>query len=120
MNWHTEIIDTVGEHLIRQGRKSQGPATRGPGSRCLLRNPKGLTCAVGCLIPDALYEGWMENTTIDELLWRASLRDHFTKRFNVPEGCWPDAVDLLCKLQEMHDHMEPGEWPQVIEEIGDE
>lgn len=52
-----EIFDTVVNHLINQKQKS---VKEGNKTNCLYRGPNGLKCAVGCLIPDDVYEEYME------------------------------------------------------------
>jgi hypothetical protein len=82
-----DIFDTVAIHLIKQGKKSADA-----NGDCLYRSPEGLKCAVGCLIPDEVYDPEMEERVISRLL-----------------GCydslnflWP-YYDLLNDLQRTHD-----------------
>lgn len=53
------IFDRVVSHLAKQGR----PAYHSQGG-CLYRTPEGLSCAVGCLIPDSVYKFSMEGMSI--------------------------------------------------------
>jgi hypothetical protein len=58
-----EIFDTVALHLIKQGKKSVNDI-----GRCLYRSPEGLKCAIGCLIPDEVYQRSMEGHGVSRLL----------------------------------------------------
>lgn len=49
-----EIFDTVTKHLFAQGMQSVDISV------CLFRGPNGTKYAVGCLIPDELYDPKME------------------------------------------------------------
>lgn len=50
------IFDKVATHLFTQGVQSKSPTNR----KCLYRGPNNTSCAVGCLIPDELYEPEMD------------------------------------------------------------
>lgn len=54
-----ETYDTIVAHLRKQGRK----ATDDHGM-CCYRADDGLKCAVGCLIPDDLYDEGMEAMSV--------------------------------------------------------
>ncbi len=87
-----ETFDTVYKHLVTQGRPSIKE------DQCLYRGPKNRTCAVGCLIPDELYDPKMEACGINNLIERGfDLPNYFTKQ-----------KTLLERLQAVHD--EPGFW----------
>lgn len=49
-----EVFDKVVEHLVAQGQPAR------EGFKCFYRGPNGTKCAVGCLIPDELYDEAME------------------------------------------------------------
>jgi len=53
-----ELFDRVATHLLMQGRRAM---RGGMGSDyCAYRSPDGLTCAIGCLIPDERYDPELE------------------------------------------------------------
>lgn len=89
-----EIFNRVARHLLDQGERS---ATDGG---CLYRGPRGLSCAVGCLLTDADYQPNMEGEAFNAIvrLWLG--KDH------------PLAAhtDLLCELQGIHDSGDPKQW----------
>lgn len=55
-----DVFDRVAVHLVEQGQ----PATDDIG-RCAYRGMGGMSCAVGCLIPDARYHPDIESLTAD-------------------------------------------------------
>ena len=57
-----KIFDKVLQHFRMQGRKSSS------GAICLYRGPRGLQCAIGCLIPDELYKLDMEGRNVATVL----------------------------------------------------
>lgn len=50
-----QVINQVAEHLAQQREQAMSRDT------CTYRSPSGLKCAVGCLIPDELYDKVFEN-----------------------------------------------------------
>lgn len=90
-----EIFDKVSRHLLTQGEQSVSE----DGGKCRYRSPSGLSCAVGCLLPDDVA------STCDEL--RASGIDNLIGRGLVASYC----RDLLVDLQWMHDKKSPVVWP---------
>lgn len=90
-----ETFDTVVEHLRQQGR----PAWDRGGTACLYRTSQGLKCAVGCLIPDELYEARFEGVSLtNQKVLQHILRD------------LGHDVNLLIELQMIHDGMHSSNW----------
>lgn len=91
-----EAFDQVVAHLRKQGR----PAIAN--SCCRYRTFTGLTCAIGCLIPDAIYAETLEGNSIDSIICDMTdgTADAVRELF--------DAVDLelLDRLQAIHDDSE--------------
>lgn len=84
-----EIFNKVAAHLLKQGR----PARNSEDS-CRYRTESGLSCAVGCLIPDRLYSPSFEGASapkVIKLLYDAGLAD------------WREHRQLLQELQWVHD-----------------
>lgn len=57
MNTMQQEFDIIVKHLYKQGRPSRNSA----GIACKYRNEEGLSCAVGCRIPNSRYNKNMEN-----------------------------------------------------------
>jgi hypothetical protein len=86
-----EVFDIVVNHLGTQRR----PAYNRNGiSGCMYRAPSGLSCAVGALIPDNLYDPEFEGDKADCVI---------QKLFNKDLADWREHKGLLLALQEVHD-----------------
>lgn len=91
-----EIFDKVVRHLIAQGEQAVDPAT----GRCQYRAPGGLKCAIGCLIPDELYEPEMDG----EMALSASDVLESYPELAGAIGSYSEALgDMLNSLQRVHD-----------------
>lgn len=90
-----EVFDKVAVHLLTQNRRSM-KAVPWVGldavMTCAYRGDEALMCAAGCLIPDAMYHGGMENLTV------YALQGEFMQA-----GVGPEALELLTELQRIHD-----------------
>ena len=53
-----QIFNKVAKHLLKQGRRARD------GNGCAYRGENGTKCAVGCLIPDALYDDRLEGSSV--------------------------------------------------------
>jgi hypothetical protein len=84
-----EIFNFVVKHLIEQGR----PSVDGRGN-CVYRSPEGSMCAVGCLIPDEIYDESMESQSIYDLVT--------IQNRNFPDYI-ADQISILDRLQTCHD-----------------
>ena len=88
-----EAFTTAARHLLTQKERSllSGAWIY---VRCAYRGDSGKKCAIGCLIPDTLYDFNMEGTAIGDLLLDrnavSELLDHVDR-------------SLLVKLQRLHD-----------------
>lgn len=88
-----KTYDTVKAHLLKQGERSVGP-----GDMCMYRGPNGLKCAIGCLIPDELYDPKMEYVgSIDRVLERFFMLEGFLEVENAEDE------RFLTALQQAHD-----------------
>lgn len=112
-------------HLLTQKRKS---ARRNPtGWSCLYRGPAGLKCAVGCLIPDELYDEDFEHTSavrrpvLDVVLrglgvkiFDSELQDYILANRSGDLGRF---VYFLDALQAVHDRHAPEEWETCLNRL---
>lgn len=97
-----EAFDIVVKHLLTQKVQSYNF-----GAGCRYRGVEGRKCAVGILIPDDVYKPEMENTRIDVLMQRPEKWGlEYLKDVN---------LDLLCRLQNVHDYEEEEMWAQALE-----
>ena len=88
------IFDTVVNHLAAQGTQSMsgGDPDTNREAGCAYRGDNGTKCAVGCLIPDDMYNPKMENATVVSLAQRKELPAELYEH-----------VDMLSDLQYAHD-----------------
>lgn len=87
-----EVFDKVYKHLVSQGKRSK----IWDGLNCAYRGANGLTCSIGCLIPDADYSPDIEGHVVaNAIALSSALHNLFT-------GV---QVDLLSKLQWAHDDL---------------
>ena len=88
-----EVFNKVLAHLRKQGRAAMDDE-----STCVYRAPNGTSCAVGCLLPDNLYDPRIEGESVDALVWTRAgdfpAIAAFLERFD---------IDLLIDLQIAHD-----------------
>jgi len=84
-----EIFNKVMTHLFAQGEPAKNEH-----DECAYRGLDGKQCAVGCLIPDELYDKKMEGWEVTEVFYRfPNVRDYLGK----------DNIFLLTVLQALHD-----------------
>lgn len=85
-------FDTVARGLLAQGKKSVEE-----GGICVYRGAGGTKCAIGFLIPDALYKPELENNTVEEL------------QEAMPE-VFPYSIWFYLELRVIHDIYSPEVW----------
>jgi hypothetical protein len=113
-----EAFETVAKHLLAQGRRSQlSPEqveavtlTKGyaPSSTCVYRGEDGAKCAVGCLIPDEVYDKNMEDKSVSLIAASGPLKDLFKEL----------DMTLLGRLQRLHDMGTVDSWRGQLIVIG--
>ena len=110
-----EVFLKVARHLINQKEASVNRI--GPKSEviyeCRYRTDKGLSCAVGCLINDEHYsEERLEGQNIDRPTVRAAVARSLGTTLS------PSDIELLCRLQGLHDTLVPEEWEEALIDMG--
>ena len=102
-----EIFYKVEKHLLKQNEQAKVR------NMCKYRTDSGLSCAIGCLIPDGMYSSKIEGGDITDLP-----ADILTYLIGVQytEG-WSEKLHLLEKLQGMHDNHPSGMWPLSLAAI---
>ncbi len=99
-----EIFDKVKTHLLTQNRKSYDDY-----KGCSYRGPNGTMCAVGCLIPDNVYNEDMEG---------GDVYSHNVQPYLETLGlASPSALRLLRDLQNLHDSVDCEDWPARLDVI---
>ena len=97
-----EVFDKVVNHLLEQKYQASYEGA------CVYRAPDGASCAVGCLIPDELYDEEMEGSSLhlpdDKLVAALEELDLWQHR------------KLLKDLQEVHDSV-PEEYKFRLEDF---
>jgi hypothetical protein len=103
-----EVFTISATHLLRQNAKSMA-ILKGDGSpSCAYRGDDGMMCAVGCLIPDELYDPSLEGKTADSLIVSDALGNAGIV-FAVLDGSDP-MCKLLGALQSIHDSCDSLFW----------
>lgn len=93
------VFNQVATHLLTQNKQSLSHKRAGFDA-CRYRGPRGLKCALGCLIADGEYKRSFEGEAWDGLVDAAKV---------------PSAhLDLLTALQEVHDESLPEEWREKL------
>lgn len=105
-----EAFEAVYKHLLTQMERSSVPNQTCIGSEsCKYRGPRGLKCAIGCLIPDELYDPSIEGVSADDLSDRG-----FRPLFSGVNTA------LLQRLQDVHDDNEPGSWRGALVDVAEQ
>lgn len=103
-----EIFDKVVTHL----RQQKVRATQWPGSiTCYYRTSQGLKCAVGCLIPDELYNPSFEGCSVGKA-WSQRGLDVVLRNIGIDDS----QVEFLRDLQSIHD-TDIANWEDDLEEL---
>jgi hypothetical protein len=102
-----EVFDRVAEHLLTQKQKAKD------GLMCKYRTEDGRKCAIGCLIPDDLYEERWEGLSLSP--GEREEREKDSTDFAVMlaknvTGCY----SLLRALQYCHDKSYVEDWPNKL------
>lgn len=109
-----QLFDKIVMHLLTQGK----PATIL--GACYYRTSAGLSCAIGCLIPNNLYRLELENTSIHGVISMLEKPDMYTQE-ELDEfkaiGITPENAGLLSLLQDTHDAVPPESWFNQLQYI---
>ncbi len=115
------VFNTVAEHLLAQNEQSLNKA-----GECSYRGHYGRKCAVGCLITDDAYDRRMEGTSVtNQILHEICntqqsqlLKEALYNSGVIPEGYLD--IDLLHRLQEVHDDCPPHQWEDLLTVLASE
>lgn len=112
-----EIFDTVLSHMRKQKVKSSDVKNE-YFNNCLYRDSKGNKCAIGCLIPDELYDPKMDESSATHNKDGTGVSENklvqkvLKKHLNIDIE---DSMNLLMYLQTIHDKIAV-EWSSEEEE----
>ena len=98
---HQEILDKVAMNLAIQGEVSFMLNRDGETKTCAYRGVGSLTCSVGGLMPDSLYDPIMEGESVCDIYGYPEVEEFFGEHNQ----------DLLTCIQDIHD----GEYGQPKE-----
>ena len=100
-----EIFDTVLAHL-----REQGEASTNRSGECRYRGEGGTSCAVGCLIPDELYDPMIEGLVLEQIVadcvpdcYRSRAHELLPIMDRIRERLGAEHLQLLEELQGAHD-----------------
>lgn len=97
-----EIFDECKAHLLKQNKQSKDPNS----GRCLYRGPNGLKCAAGIFIKDEDYKREFEGKPFR---WYTICGGS--------KGLKVDKMELVWKLQIIHDDYKPVDWLKKLDEL---
>lgn len=104
-----EIFDKVVTHLLTQNKRS----TAFSGS-CQYRGQNGAMCAVGCLITDEVYDSKFEGWNIRDADIKNALELSGVPVEQSHQYGYGSLFLLLEGLQNIHDTIEPCDWPEEL------
>lgn len=108
-----QVFDFIKNHLLKQGKAAKMRLSgNAPIDGCVYRTPEGLSCAVGCMVPDEAVSkmndlGLNEGTGFDDLIY--GMQWDFPKDDKV--------ADLLADIQELHDTISPEYWDHDLDNL---
>lgn len=101
-----DIFTQACTHLLTQNAKSKRRMFSGA-LNCAYRGENGFKCAVGCFISDEEYKPSMDECAISNVI-ALSTRPDF------PSGVSEVKINLLTKLQKIHDCEEVSNWIEAL------
>ena len=110
------IFNQVAEHLLTQNAQSFAVANS---RNCAYRGTGGRKCAVGCLITDEHYHPSIEGCSSTSSGVASRVLASIDPSDTLQEEQY-EIQSLLRRLQTMHDHYAPTEWPKRLGRIATE
>jgi hypothetical protein len=103
-----QLFDVMCAGLLKQNARS----TAFDGLRCQYRGDRGTKCAIGMLIPDAIYDRNLEFMGVKDLCERIGRTPEGARAANVLRAHLP----LLMRMQDIHDSALPCDWRSAMRE----
>ncbi|WP_233866758.1 hypothetical protein [Paraburkholderia adhaesiva] len=110
-----EVFNHVSWHLLAQGQRCTKGATR----VCFFRNALGQECAVGAVIPEALYHPAMEGKNVAALMLLLTERPFDSGGYEVLRMFLCAHATLLMRLMQVHDEVTPVMWPEALVDVAE-
>ena len=101
-----KIFTKVAKHLLKQNAKSRKTNDGIPSGYCAYRGYNGMTCAIGCIIPDEAYELRFEGEGV------RGLPETLFKAMKVSYDY--NSLIFLRELQHIHDLAPVSNWPEKL------
>ena len=105
-----KIFYKVQKHLLKQYEKSESKY-----AGCQYRSDNGLSCAVGCLMTDDIYDSSFEGNNMEDI-WMAGW-EALTPIVGVDYELRLLKLNLLYRLQLVHDNEPVEHWASNLAEI---
>jgi hypothetical protein len=106
-----EVFNKVKQHLLTQNKRS---VVYIKGDTCLYRGDNGMSCAIGILIPDEIYNRHMEGNDVYELLQSFPVIALHLDLNGLED------TEFLSELQNIHDHNSPEKWPTLLQKSAED
>ena len=103
-----QIINKVENHLLKQNAKSLNSE-----ANCRYRGDNGMSCAIGCLLPDEIYDPLIEGKGVLSDILKARL----THVVGVQNTAKNKKLELLGELQDVHDMYFVEHWPEELAKL---
>ena len=100
-----EIFYKVEKHLLKQNEKSESKC-----AGCQYRSDNGLSCAVGCLMTDDMYDSSLEGESVKA----TEVVEALTPIIGVSPRHQAEKIDLLNRLQCIHDGNQVDTWADKL------
>jgi hypothetical protein len=112
-----EVFDHVARHLLKQGERcSDGETDQSNGCLMALGRKR---CAVGSLLGVAQIKDAKRRDLNRASLWTPGVSDLVAESLGVTE-ITAECVDLLDRLQRIHDNRSVGLWPPALRSLAEE
>lgn len=107
-----EIVDRVTKHLLTQMERAEAPGE----SRCVYVAPDGKRCAIGAIMSDEALDYLTKHGCLRAGLWSsAKVRKALVTSGILDSASDLEDLDLLVRLQRIHDNRQPSEWSRELE-----
>ncbi len=107
-----EVFDKVSKHLLTQKERAVIYKNGVRFFKCVYKAPNGFKCAIGCLIPDELYDPEIENEDVHNMTGLLN-----TVMKTALGDIDYDDRQFLGSLQWIHDRVDPDYWSIYLDKF---